>query len=118
MQAQGPPYEPTTAEALFGRRFAQQRLSEEQRQQINESQGMVQLQAARDRFIKDMSKQIYRARKPLQPMEAQIQSLPTKMLLRQAQVNLTLNQMSDDLAYQRQIVPATRGVTKSVIYGT
>jgi phytoene/squalene synthetase len=117
MQAQGPPYEPTTADNLFGRGFGQIGLSEQERNQINQSRGLAQLQVARDRFIKDMSKQIYKARKPLQPAETQIQSLPTRLLMRQAQINLMLNQQTDDLAYHRQIVPATRGVTKAVIYG-
>lgn len=117
MQAQGPPYEPTTAEALFGRTFAQQKLSEKERETINRNRDLANVQAARDQFIKDLSSQIFRSRKPLQLKEKQIQSLKTKLLVRQAQINLMLNQYSNDLAYRRQIVPATRGQVKSVIYG-
>lgn len=76
------------------------------------------MQFKRDQYIENLSKAIVATMKSKpQEDEKQLHKLPSKMLARQLFVQTQLNSTSTDLAFRRQIIPATRGTTKKVVYG-
>ena len=71
----------------------------------------------RDLTIQKMENAIF-TKNNLRPAERRtIDRLKTELLARQTTINAMLNRQSTDLAFRRQIFPATRGQVKQIVYG-
>ena len=77
------------------------------------------LQLKREKYIESLSRAISAEMKSMatQEREVQIHQLPSKLLARQLMIQTQLNSSTHDLAFRRQIIPQTRGATKTVVYG-
>lgn len=82
---------------------------------------LQQLQIQRDAFIKAIGREIqgqFKSELRANPFkERTIDELRGKYIRNQDFMTANLNSYSHDLAFRRQIVPATRGTVKKVVYG-
>lgn len=79
--------------------------------------GLQAIQDKRDEFIQQLAEAIRGKGGVGRKERRQIQTLQTDLLQRQELVKRAMSKYHDDLAFRRQIEPATRGSTKQVVFG-